>query len=384
MKKLLFFVTLLLAGIVLAACGSTTGQTDASPTTTPLPNIFVAEGHLVPQDHLVLAFTVRGQVDEILVTKGQQVTAGQVLVRLADQEQAQAALAGAQLEQIAADQAYNDLLRTTNLAHAQAWKTYIEAQQLHAATERVWEKLDLNAIEEEISNAQADVNSRKVDLEDAQKEFDKFKDLAEANTSRKTAEAALTTARNNYNEALRVLAESTNKRDLPQAALNVAVSAESEAKRNYENTLGGAAPDALALLKARVIAADAQVAAALNLLDSYELKAPFSGSIADIIVSVGQQIGPETWAISLADFSQWYVDTSDLSELDVVKLEVGQQVDVSADALPGQTMPGTVEEIGQTPKSQAGDILYTVRIRIKDVDARLRWGMTVEVTFPDK
>jgi hypothetical protein len=40
--------------------------------------------------------------------------------------------------------------------------------------------------------------------------------------------------------------------------------------------------------------------------------------------------------------------------------------------------------IGQTPKSQAGDILYTVRIRIKDVDARLRWGMTVEVTFPDK
>jgi multidrug resistance efflux pump len=67
----------------------------------------------------------------------------------------------------------------------------------------------------------------------------------------------------------------------------------------------------------------------------------------------------------------------------VVKVEVGQQVEVIADALPGQTMTGIVEEIAIMPRNQAGDILYTVRIRLQDVDTLLRWGMTVEVTFPE-
>ncbi len=44
-------------------------------------------------------------------------------------------------------------------------------------------------------------------------------------------------------------------------------------------------------------------------------------------------------------------------------------------------MSGVVEEISQSFKSQGGDILYTVRIKVNDVDPRMRWGMTVEVTF---
>jgi hypothetical protein len=44
-------------------------------------------------------------------------------------------------------------------------------------------------------------------------------------------------------------------------------------------------------------------------------------------------------------------------------------------------MTGVVQEIGQTPKSQGTDILYTVHIRLDNPDPRLRWGMTMEVTF---
>ena len=32
-------------------------------------------------------------------------------------------------------------------------------------------------------------------------------------------------------------------------------------------------------------------------------------------------------------------------------------------------------------KTQSGDILYTVHIRMEEDDPLLRWGMTVEVTF---
>ena len=102
----------------------------------------------------------------------------------------------------------------------------------------------------------------------------------------------------------------------------------------------------------------------------------------DINVTANQMAGPQTWAVAIADTGQWYVDTSDLNELDVVKVSVGQKVDITADALPGVKMTGTVEEIGNTPVDQGTDVLYTVHILLNDPDARLRWGMTMEVTFP--
>jgi len=83
----------------------------------------------------------------------------------------------------------------------------------------------------------------------------------------------------------------------------------------------------------------------------------------------------------VADTSQWYVETSDLTELEVVDVAVGQNVSILADALPDVEMSGIVEEISQSFKSQGGDILYTARIKVDDVDPRMRWGMTVEVTF---
>jgi HlyD family secretion protein len=382
MKRSPILIAILLVSFALASCGNNSTNENI-PTPTPGPMIFVVEGHVTPQSDLTLAFMVRGKVSEILVSKGEKVTAGQVLIRLTDQEQAQASLVGAELEQLAAKQALDDLQRTTDLVHAQAWQAYINAQQARAVAERAWEKLDLDAIKDEISNAQADVNATKADLADAQKEFDKYKDLDENNVTRKNAQDALKTTQDSYNEALRKLDEATNKRDLLQAALETTLAAEAEAKRSYQNTLSGADKDTLALIEQRVAAAEAQLAAAQALLDGYELKAPIDGFIADINLIVGQQAGPETWAVILADFSEWYVDTNDLSELDVVKVEVGQQVEVIADALPGQTMTGIVEEIAIMPRNQAGDILYTVRIRLQDVDTLLRWGMTVEVTFPE-
>jgi multidrug resistance efflux pump len=101
----------------------------------------------------------------------------------------------------------------------------------------------------------------------------------------------------------------------------------------------------------------------------------------EINVSVNEMVGPENWAIIVADTSQWYIETSDLTELEVVDLAEGQQVDILVDALPDIEMSGVVEEISQSFRSQGGDILYTVRIRVEDVDPRMRWGMTVEVTF---
>ena len=377
-KNLTLFLAAL--ALILTACG---GQ-DAMPTpqSTPLPvEAVIAEGHLVPNDDLTLSFTVRGKVAEILVEKGDKVSEGVVLVRLADREQAEATLASAQLELTTAQQAYDDLIRTEGLDRSEAWQAYMDAQVERGDAEKKWEDLNVDNIDDDIEDAKAKVQDRKEDLDDAQEEFDKYKDLDEDNTKRKNAKDDLEDAQDDYNQAVRDLEKEIRRRDTVRAALDEALAAEAEAKHQYEISLDGPNAEQLALLEARLNNAKAQVSSAENNLANYELKAPFDGEVMDLNVSVNEMVGPESWAVVVADTSQWYIDTSDLTELEVVDVAVGQRVSITADALPGVDMTGIVQEISQTYKSQSGDILYTVRIKVDDVDPRMRWGMTVEVTF---
>ncbi|HIE57966.1 MAG TPA: HlyD family efflux transporter periplasmic adaptor subunit, partial [Anaerolineales bacterium] len=165
------------------------------------------------------------------------------------------------------------------------------------------------------------------------------------------------------------------------AALDEALAAEAEARRDFENTLSGPDAEQLALLEGRLESAQAQVAAAEAALENYELTAPFSGTVVEINVSEGQMVGPETWAVLIADFSRWYVETSDLTELEVVDVFVGQTATIVPDALPDVEIKGVIEEIGQGFYVQGGDISYKVRLRIDETNPQLRWGMTVEITF---
>jgi len=381
MKKWKSSILLLIAlTLVLAACGGQEEVMTPQPALLPVEAV-IAEGHLVPNNDLTLSFTVRGKVAEILVTEGETVHEGDVLIRLADREQAEAALSAAQLELITAQQAYDDLIRTEGLGRADAWQAFMDAQELRAEAERDWEDLNVDNIDDRIEDRQADVKDAQEDLDDAQEEFDKYADLDEDNSKRKDAEDDLEREQEDYNEAVRDLEEEIRERDAVRAELDAALAAEAEAKRKYELTLNGPDAEMLTLLEARLNNAKAQVASAENTLANFELKAPFDGEIMDINVSVNEMVGPESWAIIVADTSQWYIDTSDLTELEVVDVAEGQRVSILADALQDNEMDGVVEEISQSFKSQGGDILYTVRIKVDDVDPRMRWGMTVEVTF---
>ena len=88
-----------------------------------------------------------------------------------------------------------------------------------------------------------------------------------------------------------------------------------------------------------------------------------------------------TRADSLANFNSWIVETTDITELEVVKLSVGQAVSIVPDALLDLTLNGTITEISRAYIQQGSDILYTVRISVDETDPRLLWGMTVETTF---
>lgn len=382
MKKwTIVLLIMILLTLSLAACGE--GQEDIPPIqSTILPvEAVIAEGHLIPNDDLTLSFTVRGKVDEILIGEGDMVREGDALIRLGDREAAEAAVAVARLELVVAQQAYDDLLRTEELVRANAWGAYMDAQVVRAEAERDWEDLNVDNIDDRIEDREADVKDELEDLEDAQEDFDKYADLDEDNSKREDAEDDLEDAQEDYNEAVRDLEEEIRDRDTVRAALDQALADEKEALHKFELTLDGPDSEQLVLLEGRLENAKAQLVSAEANLADYELTAPFDGEVMDLNVTLNEWVGPENWAVTVADISQWYIETSDLTELEVVDVAEGQRVNILADALPDVVMHGVVEEISKSFKSQGGDIIYTVKILVDDVDPRMRWGMTVEVTF---
>ncbi len=369
-KKIIIslFLTLALA-VLLSACGTSSSPSVAQPTAIPA-NVVIAEGRIRPVDGAVLAFQARGAVKEILVKQGDTVKQGDVLARLSDSDQAQASL-------VAAQQAYDLLVRNAGGQKASLWQAYMNAQKVRADALNKWNNLDVKDIESRMKDQQNVVDQRQKDLTDAQAEFDKYKDQPANNFYRQNAQDKLTSAQENLDEAVRKLESITRERDTVRAALDVAIAAEAEAKYQYELTTDGPNKDQLELAKA-------QLDAAQETLDNFEIKAPFDGVVASVNVNVGDQIGPETPAIAVANFNDWVMETTDATGLEVVKLSVGQTAKMVPDAIPDLTLTGRIESISQSYTQQGGDILYKVRVKMDKVDPRVMWGMTFTVTFEPK
>lgn len=384
MRKISYKVIVLGMVLILAisACANqaaTPEDTIAEPVTST--DGIVAEGYLRPERAVNLSFQAFGVVESINVKIGDAVSEGDVLARLSNASQAEAQLATANLELVTAQQALDTLNRTGDANLASTWTAYMDAQVVRAEAEREWEDFNVDDIDDRIEDAQTEIQDRQEDLDDAQDEFDKYKNLDEDNDERQTAEDDLEVAQEDYNEAVRELEEITRERDTIRAALDSAMAAEAEARHQYEISSEGVNADQLALAQARLENAKAQVAAAESNLSNFVITAPFDGIVADVAIEVGEQVSAEVRAVSIADTSTWIVETTDITELEVVSIAEGQEVTFVADALPDVTMDGVVNQVSQSSYTQSGDVIYTVRIQATDVDPRVRWGMTVEVNF---
>lgn len=138
----------------------------------------------------------------------------------------------------------------------------------------------------------------------------------------------------------------------------------------------------VAQAEAGVGRAQTAVDEAQNALSRMTLSAPFAGTVGDVLVEAGELVAPGVAVAQLAGGEGWTVETSDLVELDVVFVEVGQTAEVTLDALPGETLRGTVTDIGRVPELTRGDVTYRVRVALDDYpDLPLRWGMTALVTI---
>ncbi len=381
-KKLMIFVILLSLMGLLAGCDSITAT--ATPASAPDPVVnpgVIAEANLVPAEEAALSFMIPGQVSAVLVQEGDYVETGAVLARLGDVEALQAQAAAAELAVLQANQSLTDLQENADLVTAGAQIDLIQAQQALVEAEKAWDVVDTEDFQEDLDDARLDVTDAEADLEDAQEALTDYEDLDEDHALRKDAEDAVDEAQQVYDEALWTLETLENRQELAKAQLTAAQAALAQAERDAAATAGGVDADDLALAQSNLDAAQAQLAAAQSALTDAVLTAPFAGNVVKVDLIEGVQTSPGQLAILLADFSTWYLETTDLTENEVVQIAEGDSVSISFDALPGVAFTGEVESISDYFVEQFGDITYRVRIRLLEPEAQLRWGMTAEVHF---
>jgi len=111
------------------------------------------------------------------------------------------------------------------------------------------------------------------------------------------------------------------------------------------------------------------------------LTAPFAGAVVEVNADPGDQVSPGQVVVILATLDQLEVHTTDLSELEVGPIEVGDRTVVKIDAFPSHELPGTVTDIALQAQDYRGDTVYQVTVALDPVDERLalRWGMTAMV-----
>jgi HlyD family secretion protein len=202
------------------------------------------------------------------------------------------------------------------------------------------------------------------------------------NSARKSDQEDYDNKKQDYYEAVYKRDLYINDLDRAKADVEAAQGKVDDARREYDKKQTGPDTEKLTLAQASLDQTKAQVASAQRAVDDAALTAPYDGTVVDLYhLTNGAFISPGTPAAQIADFSAWYVETKDLTELDIVKVQAGDPVNLTADALPGVTFSGTVESIKQVYGEYSDDIVYTVRIKLNTPPADLKWGMTVDAQF---
>jgi multidrug resistance efflux pump len=375
----LAILAMVVGALMISACGGVAARPAgaATPSAAVARNVvplggFVAEGRLVPHETANLSFTNGGRLAEVLVKEGDLVKAGQVVARLSNGEQADSAVAAAELEHVNARQALDTLDKTAGVDKAKVERAVADAIQSVRDSTYKLDNFTTPSNQAGLS-AFAALEKMGIALDAARKAFDPFKYAPSGDRDREDRKKDLDAAQADYDAAVRRIQLET---DQSQAKARL-----EKARADLAQLNAGPDPVAVAAAQARIKAAEAGLTAARVNHDNLELKAPIDGTIARVNFISGEPVSPNQPVMVVADMSKWTVETDNLTELQVVQVKPGQEIQLRADALPNVELKGIVESIGQSFEEKRGDITYTVKVVVQDPNSDLRWGMTMAAVF---
>jgi multidrug resistance efflux pump len=326
-------------------------------------------------------------VQAVFVTAGQQVAAGDALLRFSGAEQREAAVEAARTALLAAEQAVKTLRDSAGQARADAFLRLAGAKKALEQAEMVrGYRQYRNGSDAMIEAARADVILANDALGHAQEAYNAVSGLGEDNVTKAGAISALAAAQKARDRAvanLNYLLAMPNQVDvdLAEAELQAARAEVDAAQRAYDALQNGPDPDALALAEQQARNAAAQLAAAEAALRDLALTAPFDATVAALEIDPGAWAAPGQPLLLLADLAHLQIQTTDLSERDVPQVAPGQPALIAIKALSIERTARVVE-ISPLAGTLGGDVVYTATLDLIDpAPAGLRPGMTVDVRF---
>ena len=349
------------------------------PSPTPImalvdyENLVTASGTLVPVKRASLSFKIAGQAQRVMVQPGDVVKQNDALVQLdaseldavVAQAKANVALAQAGLDQLQAGASKEDI------AVAESALNTARAQLA---------KVRAGASAEEIAGAKATLDRATSALKDAQSEYDKIKNDPSAGMYPQSI--AYQAAMEQYR-----IAEARYSQVLKGASaedIQIAQAGVTAAQANLDRVKAQARPAEIAAAQARIDQAQAALRQAQSVAACASLVAPFAGTIAAVNVREGETVAPGVAVITIGDIKNLRLETDDLSESSIARVKLGQIVNVTFEAMPGQTSQGKVTFIAPISSAKSGGTNYTIYVDFDRLDPGLRWGMTGHIEIDTK
>ena len=388
---------LLCLSVLVTACGQ-----GAEPTPELIPdeaytNVVSVTGEVLPAASMTVSAQAGGMAEEVLVAPGDVVAAGDLLARL-DAAEAELGVARAQVALKAAQ---------TRLALLQARprpeEVAIAQAQVEAAKPSVDQavarlgQLEAGSLSAEIAAARAQVTLAEIDdlvayewhedtmncfnvnipgkekqqicpLLGPQEEKARLR-MEAAGEALGAAEANLYTLLNQRGDRIRVA----------ETAVDSAKEQQSAAEAQLAQAKVGASAEEIAAAEAAIRQAEVALEKAQVALQRAEVRAPMGGTVGMVELRESELVAPGQPLIVIGDLDTLRVETTDLDEIDVARVEVGQTVDVTFDALPNQVFTGRVKRISPMAESGGGGVNYTAIIELDELHEAVRWGMTAFV-----
>ncbi|MCS7055551.1 MAG: efflux RND transporter periplasmic adaptor subunit [Thermoflexales bacterium] len=419
--KPVYVAAALVGALVLTACARPGATTDAASQRVAvlesgtLTATVSATGNIEPEAEVRLTFQQPGTVAEIFFEQSDTVKKGDVIARLdtTDLElalaQAQASLdqaksALAQAEMAVENAKVQEIIAMANYSRTVSGARPSEinaARAALAAAQANLDKLKAGPTPEDLAAAEAALRNAEAALRQAQSAYDMAYKRDPAGIGASPAALQLEQATNNYNSAkaqydkIAAGADAAQIKAAEQQVLSARANLDrlltparqfdldqAEAQLRQARLQMKNAEIQVASAKNQVRLAEIQVKQAQRRLEQAMLKSPIDGVIAALNVKVGEAVGAGGQpAVVVVDLSRYHIDIT-VDEIDIAKVKVGQEVNVTLDSLPGVEVKGKVARISPTSKLVNGVVSYDVRVEVeKAADVELRSGMTANASI---
>jgi HlyD family secretion protein len=440
-SRILCLIALTLAVASVAGCQERTPA--PAPTTSTDPggqsNIapggrVAALGTILPAQQLKLGFLTAGAVSAVEVQIGGEVKAGDLVATLdrtaleLTVQEAEDALAVSQALLVQAQAGpLEEAVAVAEAEYQRALDLLGRAQARDLQAQSLYERALTQIHPEEVAIAQADYDAAlarylqvkagaspealvigqaqrqkaEIALQRAQAAYDRVSGLPDVGASPEAAALQEATidyqaAKSEYERLLdppstEAMQEAQAQLDLAKARLRLAqiepVAVEEEASASgvavaqaqLDLARTGPRPEDLVVFEAQVLQASTALERAQQALSKAQLAAPFDGAVSAVYLHPGEWAAAGAPVIELLNTTHWRVETRNIGELNIGRVEVGQEAIVRVMAFRGETLHGRVVAISPIAVVQQGDTTYTVMVELEPTDLNLRPGMNAEV-----